>query len=68
MTRNQEAIAIIALASAEQVGELLAAAIDRAVELGRDAWLATSAAFDGEHESLMEALDWLSPIANGEEI
>lgn len=62
------AYAVIETASPEVLGALLQAALERGAELGRDAWLATSAAFDGDHGSLHEALDWLNQIAAGETI
>lgn len=64
----QVALALIATASPEVAGSLFVAALDRVTETGRDAWLAVSAAFDGEFETLDEALSWLGTIANGEEI
>ena len=68
LTDAERAVAIIALATPEVTGALLAAAIDRAVEHGRDAWRATSAAFDDDLSALDEALVWLNDIADGETI
>ncbi len=67
-TREVLALVTIKSAGPEALGEFIAAALDRAAELGRDAWLAVSAAYDGDHDNLDEALQWLGHIADGDTI